>query len=158
MRRATADDAAALALSRYRFRAHLDDAEHHTTGLEAEDVFVARATSFIAAQLSGDRWTAWLGSRNGELCAHVFLQLIDKLPNPNAGEPELLGYLTSFFVEPQLRGAGVGSRLLDALETFAAERGVEKILIVGNTVRSRPLYARRGYRGGPDLLQKVLSD
>ena len=34
---------------------------------------------------------------------------------------------------------------------------VEKILIVGTTVRSRSLYARRGYASAPDLLQKVLS-
>jgi GNAT superfamily N-acetyltransferase len=157
VRRATSDDAAALALSRYRFRAHLDDAEHHPAGLEAEDVFVGRATRFIEAQLSSDRWSAWVGSRDGDLCAHVFLQLIDKLPNPDSTEPELLGYLTSFFVEPELRGEGVGSALLDALESHAAERGVEKILIIGNTVRSRPLYARRGYVSGPDLLQKRLT-
>ena len=92
----------------------------------------------------------------GRICGHLFLQMIDKMPNPDPREPEHLAYLTSFFVEPDLRDRGVGAALMQQLEAFAQRSDVEKILIVGTTPRSRSLYARRGYQSAPDLLQKIV--
>jgi ribosomal protein S18 acetylase RimI-like enzyme len=52
------------------------------------------------------------------------------------------------FVVPALRASGIGSRLLDAAERLAGERGRDRIgmsVDVAN-VRARALYERRGYR------------
>jgi ribosomal protein S18 acetylase RimI-like enzyme len=52
------------------------------------------------------------------------------------------------FVVPGLRSSGIGSRLLDAAERLAGERGRGRIgmsVDVAN-VRARGLYERRGYR------------
>ena|SRR5438132_3340896 len=152
IRRATVADAATLAKCRYAFRARSNVA---TQGqIESQAAFVARATVAIERHLVSGVWHAWIAEHESRVIGHVFLQIIEKLPNPSAGEPELLGYLTSFFVDAALRDQGVGSALLDELERQAAALGVEKILIVGTTERSRPLYARRGFRQTPDLLQK----
>jgi GNAT superfamily N-acetyltransferase len=154
IRSATPADAAALAVSRYRFRTTIDGSQRATAdaGFEAEAAFVARATPLIESFLRGGCWHAWIAECGGRLCGH----LIDKMPNPDPGEPERLGYLTSFFVEPDLRERGVGAALMQELEAFAQRSDVEKILIVGTTVRSRSLYARRGYGSASDLLQKTL--
>jgi GNAT superfamily N-acetyltransferase len=156
IRRATVADARELAASRYRFRTTFDAPTPPApdVAFENEDAFVARAAPLIAEFLGSGRWQAWVAERDGGICGHLFLQLIDKMPNPDPREPERLGYLTSFFVEPELRDRAVGSALMQELEAFATRSRVEKILIVGTTQRSRSLYARRGYASSADLLQK----
>jgi GNAT superfamily N-acetyltransferase len=158
IRRAAADDARALAASRHQFRTTFDSprAAPQDAAFETEAGFVARAAPLIEGFLRNGRWHAWIAECDGRICGHLFLQLIDKMPNPDPREPEHLAYLTSFFVEPGLRDRGVGAALMHQLEDFAQRSDVEKILIVGTTVRSRSLYARRGYAPAPDLLQKVL--
>src|SRR5262245_10331077 len=55
--------------------------------------------------------------------------------------------LEDLFVVPGLRSAGVGSRLLEAAERLARDRGCRRIgmsVDVAN-VRARGLYERRGY-------------
>lgn len=158
VRRASAADAAALAASRYRFRTTFDSPRPATEGaaFETEAAFIERAAPLVEGFLRGGRWHAWIAESDGRICGHLFLQLIDKMPNPDPREPERLAYLTSFFVEPGLRDHGVGAALMEQLETFAQGSDVEKILIVGTTVRSRSLYARRGFAPAPDLLQKVM--
>ena len=158
IRMAAAADAPALAASRYRFRTTFD-APHPAApdvAFESEAAFVARAAPLISRFLGAGRWQAWIAERDGRICGHLFLQLIEKMPNPDPREPERLGYLTSFFVEPELRDRAVGSALMEELEAFALHSGVEKILIVGTTQRSRSLYARRGYASSADLLQKLV--
>jgi len=158
IRRAAVSDALALAESRFRFRSETNAAGPLAAGVSIEDeaTFIVRATSLIAARLGSGRWFAWIADSDGRVSGHIFLQEIDKLPNPSPDEPELIGYLTSFYVEAPLRGSGVGSRLLDELESHAAERGLAKIIISGTTPLSRPLYARRGYESTPDMLEKRL--
>ncbi len=158
VRPATQADAHRLAVSRFRFRSRTDATGPLAAGapLEVEGHFVARATHVIDERLRSGRWFAWIAEQGDAVVGHLFLQLVEKLPNPSPSEPETLGYLTSFFVEPDSRGGGVGGRLLDALESFAARAGVEKIFMSGATPMSRPLYARRGYRSSDDLLEKRL--
>jgi GNAT superfamily N-acetyltransferase len=57
--------------------------------------------------------------------------------------------LEDLFVVPGLRSMGVGSRLLDAAECLARDRGFDRIgmsVDVAN-VRAREPYERDGYRG-----------
>lgn len=158
VRRATAADAPALAQSRFRFRSETNASGPLPQGanLDDEAAFVARATRLLTGYLASGRWFAWIAGDEGTIAGHVFLQLVDKLPNPAPEEPERLAYLTSFYVQSDLRGGGVGTRLISALEEFAVECGVEKIVIVGTTPLSRTLYARRGYVSTADLLEKRL--
>ena len=158
IRRATADDARALAASRHQFRTTFDSPRPapQDAAFETEAAFVERAAPLIDGFLRAGRWHAWIAECGGRICGHLFLQMIDKMPNPDPREPEHLAYLTSFFVEPDLRDRGVGAALMQQLEAFAQRSDVEKILIVGTTPRSRSLYARRGYQSAPDLLQKIV--
>ena len=59
-----------------------------------------------------------------------------------------IGEIESLAVLPEYRGRGVGTRLLDALETELAAAGVHDLILgvlPGNTDAIR-LYERRGYR------------
>jgi ribosomal protein S18 acetylase RimI-like enzyme len=60
---------------------------------------------------------------------------------------ERLGEIETLVVLPSHRGAGVGTRLLDALESELEAAGVDDLFIgvvAGNTAAQR-LYERRGY-------------
>lgn len=56
---------------------------------------------------------------------------------------EILGLV----VDQECRGRGIGRRLVDALEGWAASRGLEQITVRSNVARtgSHPFYERLGY-------------
>ncbi|MQA83084.1 MAG: GNAT family N-acetyltransferase [Streptosporangiales bacterium] len=144
VRRATPVDAEELARLRYAFRAE------EAPTVEELPAFVVRATGWLRSALASDRWVAWVAETDGHPVGHVFLQLVDKVPNP-AEESERLGYLTNAYVDPEHRGAGVGTRLIDAVTSYAQDERLDCV-IVWPSERSEPLYRRAGFRPPPDML------
>jgi tRNA (guanine37-N1)-methyltransferase len=56
-------------------------------------------------------------------------------------------YIGRLMVAPDLQGAGIGGRLMDAIEALAPEDSTEYRLVTGGlSSRSQRFYARRGYR------------
>ena len=92
---------------------------------------------------AGDGW-----ARSGT----VWLQHLEKLPNP-VGEPEWHGYVSSLFVEPDVRGRGLGSVLLSEALAECDRRGCDAV-ILWPTARSRSLYLRHGFSVRDDLLER----
>ena len=79
------------------------------------------------------------------------------------GEPEPFVYVDDISVEPALRGQGIGQRLLDLAEEYAAERGIAQLRlhVEDSNAGARRLYERNGYRefrmtGSRHLLRKRL--
>jgi GNAT superfamily N-acetyltransferase len=103
----------------------------------------------------GSSWRAWLAERGDELLGNVWVELIEKMPNPIA-EPEENGYLTNFYVVPRAQGMGVGTALLDAALTWCRDRQVHAV-ILWPTRRSRPLYERHGFAPPAALMEKVVT-
>jgi hypothetical protein len=92
-RPAVTADASALARLRFAFRADLEPPA------EAEAAFLARCTPWMAQRLApGGSWRCWVVG-GAEPIGAVWLQLLEKLPNP-AAEPEWHGYVSSLFVRP----------------------------------------------------------
>ena len=145
-RRAVADDTAALARSRYRFRAELGDP------VEAEGAFVARTIPWLAARLRGDAWRAWVAvDAEGGIVGHIFAQAVEKIPNP-VPEAETILYITNAYVVPALRGGGIGARLLEAALESRRELGVETV-ILWPSERSAGLYRRYGFATPATILE-----
>jgi ribosomal protein S18 acetylase RimI-like enzyme len=132
---------------RYGFRAELD------APVESEAVFRERCARWMIAQLgSAGRWRCWVAVLGTTLVGSVWLQLIEKLPNP-VGHPGFHGYVSSAYVVPELRNAGIGSALLEAC--LAEAHGLElDALFLWPTDRSRPLYERYGFTVPDDLLER----
>ena len=63
----------------------------------------------------------------------------------SAGRPGLVCELQSLWVEPSLRGRGLGTQLLAAAETEAAARGCSQTVHFTYAFQARPLYERNGY-------------
>jgi ribosomal protein S18 acetylase RimI-like enzyme len=141
IRPATPDDATELARLRWDFRV-----EHGTpvsrTFAEFAREFHGFATDVLA---DGASWRAWVAEKETRLVGCVWLQLVEMVPHPNRARWERpIAYVTNAYVEPDLRSAGVGARLLDAAMGFAREREVAEA-IVWPTPRSVSFYRRAGF-------------
>src|SRR5215471_5731281 len=106
IRPATPRDGAALARLRYGFRSSLGEAA------EDEATFVARCTAWMREELSSGRWLCWVVEHEGAIAGHLWLHLIDKIPNP-VQELERHAYISNVYVSESLRSGGLGSRLMD---------------------------------------------
>ena len=145
VRRASLDDAQALARLRYAFRVERRPA------VEAEDEFVLRCASWMQPRLSVDSpWRIWILEHGGQPAGNIWLQIVDKLPNPGV-EPERHGYISNFFLRPEHRGAGWGTSLLRAALDHCHACEVDSVFL-WPTDRSRPLYERHGFRPATSML------
>ncbi len=147
IRLATTDDAAELARIRYEFRSAL------ATAAESETAFRRRCESWMAARLARpDAWLCLVATDDHErIVGSIWVQIIEKLPNP-VNEPERHGYITSFYVEENVRGAGVGGRLLSAALEVCTRRDCDSV-ILWPTARSRTLYERQGFTAANGVME-----
>ena len=63
------------------------------------------------------------------------------------------GYVSELFIHPDETGHGAGSRLLETVEAYAAERGCTRLLLMNRRVREsyrRHFYTKRGWEELPD--------
>jgi GNAT superfamily N-acetyltransferase len=142
-------DHPALAAMRYDFRAAFDPPN------EPREQFEARMVGWLGQHLGRD-WIAWVARDSDELLGHVFVHIVDKVPNP-VPEPEQLGYLTNLYVRDDLRGGGIGAALLDAALAECRMRGLDTVVLWA-TQRSRSLYERHGFGVPEDAMELPLTD
>ena len=154
IRAAAPRDAPVLARLRYDFRCELG------TPAEAEPVFVARCTAWMLERLGGDRddrWICWVAEEGGAIIGNLWLQRLEKVPNPVA-EPEEHAYVTNVYVIPDRRDVGVGAQLFEAALEWCRRSDVDAVLL-WPSARSRRFYARYGFGTRDDLfaLRPVLT-
>jgi ribosomal protein S18 acetylase RimI-like enzyme len=143
-RRATPDDAPALARLRFEFRTEIKPPA------EPEEVFLPRCEAWMRPRLAEDSlWRCWVAVAAGKIVGHIWLLLMEKVPNPS-GEPELYGYVTNLYVAPEYRGGPGGELLLEAAAECRRYR-VDTVLL-WPTPRSRSLYERHGFVVPHDIL------
>jgi GNAT superfamily N-acetyltransferase len=145
IRPARAADAWALAELRYEFRSSLDPAS------ETRERFVPRCSAWMADRLAHPDWLAWIAEPASVPRGMAWLHLIDKLPNP-VTERECHGYITSLYVQPAGRNAGVGTRLLAECLRACETRGCDAV-ILWPSPKSRSLYLRHGFAVRNDLFE-----
>ncbi len=147
IRPAGSGDAEALARLRWEFRTDLGQP------LETRDEFLRRCQRWMRERLPGPHgWRCWVAERQGEIVGTLWLQLIEKLPNPVA-EAERHAYISSLYVRPELRGQGIGSALLSTALEACRELEVDAV-ILWPTEESRGLYERHGFAVRDDVMER----
>ena len=147
IRLARSSDCRGLAEMRYRFRTE--------TGLatETKSRFLRRCTSWMRKHFrSGSYpWRCWVIDDGKQLLGHVCVQLFEKMPNP-VSEPEAHAYLTNFYVVPEMRGQGLGRKLLNKALSWCRAQGADAVILWA-TAESKSLYRRCGLLEPTDILQ-----
>ncbi|MFB7368464.1 GNAT family N-acetyltransferase [Streptomyces sp. NPDC056222] len=143
-------DAARLAELRWTFK-HEDHEGQPPTPVRRP---LEEAEHWIRDRLTDGRWLAWVAETEGEICGHVFLCLVERMPEPYE-DNNPVGYVTNFFVTPPQRNQGAGSALLGALKQHSCSAGLEG-LIVWPSERSTPLYQGFGFQPPEELLELPL--
>ncbi len=150
IRFAVASDARQLAELRYALRSSTG------TATEPQSDFIARCAAWMEGHLKeGKQWQCWVAERNQKLIGAVWLQLVEKIPNPRA-ETEQHAYLTNFYIDESARGQGLGSRLLRNVIEWCESRDVHAV-ILWPTERSRSLYQRHGFAVREDIMELILN-
>ena len=141
IRRAALDDADELARLRWDFRV-----EQGTPASRTFDAFAEEFRGFaVDALADGTPWRAWVAQDEGRLVGCVWVQFVEKIPHPSRGRGERpIAYVTNVYVEPMLRGEGLGTRLLEAAVAEAREREAAEA-VVWPTPRSVSFYRRAGF-------------
>ena len=143
---ASNDDLPALATLRWRLKAG-DDAP-----LQGEDfeLFVGAFTRHErAAQARGD-CVHWIADVNGAPVAAMSVVVVRKVTSPEGAERRW-AYLTNCYVLAEHRNTGVGSRLLQAIQSWAKDQAFECI-IVWPSERAFPFYERSEFQRPEDML------
>ena len=147
VRPAAPADAADLARLRYEFRVELDPP------VEAEGEFVRRCGKWMKKRLGpGGVWRCWVAESDRALVGTIWLQRIEKLPNP-VGHSGYHGYVSSVYVQPGVRNAGIGSALISACMAQCQAEGIDAVFLWPSE-RSRSLYQRHGFAVRDDLLER----
>jgi GNAT superfamily N-acetyltransferase len=151
LRLAVPADAPGLARMRWEFRAAMAPPG------EYEAAFLERCAAWMAPRLEpGGPWRCWLAESDSLPAGQLWLQLIEKIPNPGP-ELEYHAYITNVFVRPEHRGAGLGEELVAAALSFCRAQRVDSV-VLWPTAGSRTLYARHGFAVRTDLMEAILDD
>lgn len=151
IRLATAADAHRLAELRYQFRAAFAPIN------ETEAVFVARCRGWMQERLQAHRgWYCWVSAQSDVIIGTLWLQLIEKIPNP-VEEPEFHAYISNFYVCEEVRGQGIGARMLQTALDWSRAAQVHTVLL-WPTPLSRSLYLRHGFAVSADILALEMTE
>lgn len=105
-----------------------------------DEHFEALVASIVASFIDEQdprRERCWIAERDGEPLGCVFL----------VSATRKVGKLRLFLVEPEARGLGIGSRLVDECVSFARAAGYRKVRLwtQSNLLAARHIYARAGF-------------
>jgi ribosomal protein S18 acetylase RimI-like enzyme len=145
IRTATIADARKLAELRWEFRST------QNPPVQSRDAFERRCAVWMRRELQeGGAWKAWVAVDNPIIVGQVWLQTLQKIPNPVA-ESERLAYLSNLYVREAARG-GIGSRLLEAALASCRASRIDRV-VLWPSKRSVTLYLRHGFSRGSDVME-----
>ena len=133
VRRAGADDSAALARLRWLWRT-TERGEH---GLSEADFDTAFARWWAERR---SRHVGFIAERGDDAVGMAWLAVFERVPQPSRLE-RLAGNMQSVFVLDEFRNHGIGRALVEAVIAEARSRGLG-YLIVHPSERAYPLYER----------------
>lgn len=89
----------------------------------------------------------WVAECDGEgIIGQVFIQL--ECDRPELANGKTLAYMFSFRIKPEYRGQGLGSRILEIIETDLQKRGFQYLTlnVAKENTQAISLYEKHGYQ------------
>lgn len=102
------------------------------------EALVADIVAKFVRDLKPARERCWIAEVDGEIVGSVFL----------CERSKTVGQLRLLYVEPTVRGMGIGGTLTDACLAFAREAGYRRVVLWTNSVlhAARRIYERAGFQ------------
>jgi len=79
--------------------------------------------------------------------------VIDWPPHPSHPQDDRRGYVLNMFVEPDYRGQGIATDLMNMADTEFQHRGI-RYTILHATSKGRPLYEYLGWSGTTEMAKQ----
>lgn len=129
-----------------RWRLHVSD--EPVNDRDTYERFIAEFMALHEAEWKSSEVTHWVAADGTRVVAVMSVIIVRKLPRPGNLHGRW-GYLANSYALPEVRNAGVGSQLLEAIKAWAIEQNLE-LLVVWPSEMAYPFYERAGFERHPD--------
>ncbi len=124
----------------------------------AEAVLAPMSATFaawLAPRLASGAYFGWIvEDESGRPVAGLGMMALDWPPHPMHPEQDRRGYILNVFVDPDLRGGGVGRALMDLATAEGRRRGLD-ILVLHASAMGRSLYESLGWVAGSEMMLRL---
>lgn len=120
--------------------------EHRSNLIISENAYkeyYEETKDFLVRAIESNQWFIWVAELENKLVSHIFLELIYKVPRPGKKTNPFV-YMTNVYTLPEFRGRGIGSKLLQHINTWSKGRNYE-FIIVWPSDTSIEFYKGNGY-------------
>jgi GNAT superfamily N-acetyltransferase len=118
-------------------------------GVEPTSDFSSNFRRWFAAEQTSRHW--WIAEDDrARAYGMVNVKMFERMPSPGQMASRW-GYLANLFVDPEVRGGGIGGALVQAVIDFASAQRLVR-LVLSPSMLSFPLYARLGFRPADELM------
>ena len=108
--------------------------------------------AWLAPRLASGAYFGWIvEDEAGRPVAGLGMMELDWPPHPLHPGQDRRGYILNVFVDPDLRGAGVGRALMDRAVAEGRRRGLD-LLVLHASPMGRPLYDLLGWTPGSEMV------
>ncbi len=108
--------------------------------------------AWLAPLLASGAYFGWIVMDSaGEAVGGLGMMEIDWPPHPRHPQQHKRGYITNVFVEPWLRGSGVGRALMEIAAREGGRRGLD-LMVLHASPMGRPLYESIGWTTGSEMM------
>ena len=146
IRRTTLDDLPVLVV--HRRRMWEDIGGRTRSELDRADPIYRR---WVRREIAGGRFVGFLAEdRTRRPLGSGAIWLSPNQPRPGRLAGPTMPYILSMFTEPDVRGKGIASRIVQAMVEWSTRHGYRRIFLHASE-QGRPVYARLGFVAGNEM-------
>ena len=112
-------------------------------GIQPEINIDKELQRFFEKKTADGSLVEWLLEDNGKIVATAAILFIE-FPPTYTNQAGVKGYITNMYTDPDYRGKGIASAMLDKLSDEAKKRGVTRLWLHASRL-GKPVYRRFGF-------------